>query len=326
MTAPITIDPSLFADDAITPETRRFNDEVEAQLKAAPSIMELGAVRVRALRAAGVGVLANQPAHDMARWETASALGLDVPLRVFRPEGELRGVYVHIHGGGHTIGSADGQDQGLAAMAQMLHIGVVSVEYRLAPENPWPAPADDCEAAAVALAGDLAEDLFGTDRLTIGGESAGGHLAAVTLLRCKERHGIAFAGANLVYGVFDMAQTPSAARWGDRNLIISGPIMRWFGDQLLPPGRTEHLDLRDPDLSPLYANVEGLCPALFTCGTLDPLIDDTLFMASRWAAAGNETELAIYPGGIHAFDAFPNLAIAGEANARKLNWLDRVLG
>ncbi|WP_031553748.1 alpha/beta hydrolase [Parvularcula oceani] len=322
----ITIDPKLFTEEAITAETRAMNDKVEAMLASQPTIIEVGAEKVRASRADGQGVLAAQPFSDMAEWKTASALGLDVPIRVFHPGGDLRGVYVHIHGGGHVIGSADGQDQGLAAMAKGLNIGVVSVEYRLAPENRWPAPADDCEAAAVWLAQGGAEELFGTDRMTIGGESAGAHLSAVTMIRLKERHGLTpFVGANLVYGIFDMALTPSAKRWGERNLIISGPIMAWFGEQLLPAEQFAQMDKRDPDLSPLYADLSGYCPALFTIGTLDPLLDDSLFMATKWATAGNEAELAVFPGGIHAFNALPGPPIANEANLKMVEFLNRVL-
>ena len=324
---PIEIDPAWFAEDSIAPETRAWNEKIEALLKTAPSIVELGAPAVRAMRAAGQGLLADQPSDDTARWETASALGLDVPIRVFRPDGDLRGVYLHVHGGGHAIGGADAQDQGLAATARMLRVGVVSVEYRLAPENPWPAPADDCEAAAVWLAEGGARELFGTDRMIVGGESAGGHLAAVTMIRLRDRHGLTpFVGANLVYGLFDVAGTPSVARWGDRNLIISGPIMRWFAEQLLPPAEWAGRDLREPDLSPLYADLSGLPPALLTCGTLDPLIDDTLFMAAAMVRQGTSAELSIWPGGIHAFNALPDLPIAGQANARMLGWMDGVLG
>ena len=325
--SPVTIDPAWFTDEAIAPETRAKNDEVEALLKDAPTIIEIGPEKVRALRGDGQGLLAKQPEHAMARWETARALGLDVPLRVFRPDGALRGVYLHVHGGGHVIGSADSQDQGLAMMAQGLRIGVVSVEYRLAPENPWPAPADDCEAAALWLAQGGARELFGTDAMVIGGESAGAHLAAVTLLRLKDRHGLTpFLGSNLVYGVFDLTQTPSAKNWGERNLIISGPIMAWFGEQLLPSATFGDHDKRDPDMSPLYGNLEGFGPALLTCGTLDPLIDDTLFMAAKLAQAGNAAELAVFPGGIHAFNALPGLPIAQEANLKMAQWIGARFG
>ncbi|MEM7739997.1 MAG: alpha/beta hydrolase, partial [Pseudomonadota bacterium] len=110
----LTIDPYLFTEEAIAPETKAINEQIETFLKTAPSIVDLGAVKIRELRRAGQGVLANEPEHEMAKWETASANGLDVPVRIFKPEGDLKAVYLHIHGGGHAIGSADAQDQTLA--------------------------------------------------------------------------------------------------------------------------------------------------------------------------------------------------------------------
>jgi len=93
-------------------------------------------------------------------------------------------------------------------------------------------------------------------------------------------------------------------------LVITTNLIRWFHENYVPSG-----NYTDPGISPLYADLHGLPPALFTVGTLDPLIDDSLFMHQRWLAAGNPSELAIYPGGIHAFDAFP-IALARKANAR----------
>ena len=84
--------------------------------------------------------------------------------------------------------------------------------------------------------------------------------------------------------------------------------MAWFAKSFVPAG-----NYRDPDVSPLYANLGGMPPALFTVGTLDPLLDDSLFMHGRWLAAGNEGELAVYPGGIHGFTGFP-VSIGREAN------------
>ncbi|MEM6746479.1 MAG: alpha/beta hydrolase [Pseudomonadota bacterium] len=321
----ITIDPYLFTEEAIAPETQAMNDQIEAFLKAAPSIIDLGAPKVRELRRAGQGVLANQPEHKIASWGTAIANGLDVPVRIFKPAGDLEGVYLHIHGGGHAIGSADAQDQTLATLAETLSFGVVSVEYRLAPENIWPAPADDCEAAALWLV-ENANALFGTDKVTIGGESAGGHLAAVTIVRLKHRHGMSpFSGANLVYGAYDFSGTPTLKSWGDRNLIISQTIVDYFAEQLLPAATFPDLDRKDPDMSPLYADLSGLCPALFSVGTLDPILDDTLFMAPRWLASGNKTELAIYSGGIHAFDMIPGLPLAEEFHQRVYKFLGEVV-
>lgn len=315
--APLVIDPALFRDDAIAPETRAINDAVEELLAASPTVIDIGPQAVRARRAEGTGgPLDVQPAHPMARWETASNGDETVPVRIFRPEGELRGVYLHIHGGGWALGSAAAQDQTLAAMAERLNIGIASVEYRLAPEHPWPAPADDCETAARWLIRE-AHDIFGTGRIVIGGESGGAHLSAVTMLRLRDRHGLMpFAGANLIYGMFDLGGLPSVHNWGTRNLVLNTPILKYFRDQLLPPEQYGVEDHRHPDISPLYGKLDHLCPALFSVGTLDPLIEDSILMATRWAAAGNPAELEIYPGGIHVFDMFPDLPIAIEANAR----------
>jgi len=316
----LTIDPAVFRPDAISPETQAINDKIETFLKEAPSIMDLGPVVVRELRAKGEGLLSKQPEHEMARWETAKALGLEVPVRIFKPAGDLRGVYLHIHGGGHTIGTADSQDQTLAALAQRAAVAVVSVEYRLAPENAWPLPADDCEAAAVWLF-KHAKDLFGTDQIVVGGESAGGHLSAVTVLRLRDKHSHAFAGANLVYGIYDCSETPSLRNWGDRNLVLNTAIVRWFAEQLRSSDEAKAIAVDDPSISPLYADLSGLCPALFSVGTLDPLLDDTLFMAPRWMAAGNKTELEIYPGGIHAFDQIPGLPLAAQFHERAATFI-----
>ncbi len=312
--SPLSIDPALFAEEAITEETARAVAAVEAFLKTIPPIYEIGAVIVRESRKNGEGLLGMQPLSDIAEWRTINANGLEVPIRVFTPE-TINGVYLHIHGGGHTIGSADSHDQMLEKLAKETNQAVVSVEYRLAPEHPWPAGPDDCEAAACWLA-DKMKSEFGTQVLTTGGESAGAHLAAVTMLRMRDKHGFTgYHGANLVYGVFDLSMTPSLRNWGERNLVLNRKICEWFGDNLLPPDQYSLEAKRDPEISPLYAKLHDLPPALFTVGTLDPIIDDTLFMAQHWLRSGLETQLEIYPGGIHAFDAMP-IPIARQAHAR----------
>ena len=127
-----------------------------------------------------------------------------------------------------------------------------------------------------------------------------------------------FAAANLVFGAFDLTGTPSRRLWGERDLVLSGPLMDWFADCFLP-GMTES-DRRDPDISPLYADLRDLPPALFSCGTLDPLLDDSLFMESRWRAAGNETRLSLWPEGVHAYTAFP-IEIGKRSRAEQSEFL-----
>ncbi len=194
----------------------------------------------------------------------------------------------------------------------------MSVEYRLAPENPYPAAPDDCEAAALWALRE-AERRFGTGRLAIGGESAGAHLAVVTLLRLRDRHGLTpFRAANLFAGCYDLALTPSAAAYGEERLVLNTRDIRMFTDGFCGPST----DRRDPDVSPLHADLAGLPPALFAVGTRDPLLDDTLFMAARWAAAGNRAEAFIGPGGAHVFHRFDS-ALTDDVLARIDTFLDR---
>ncbi|HZE05730.1 MAG TPA: alpha/beta hydrolase, partial [Solirubrobacteraceae bacterium] len=245
--------------------------------------------------------------------------------RIIAPEGEPNGTFLHLHGGGWTLGESDGQDVRLQRLARETGLTVVSVEYRLAPENPYPAGPDDCEAAALWLIGTAGQAALGAPGpRAIGGDSAGAQLAAVTLLRLRDRHGItdAFDAAVLQYGCFDLSMTPSQRLWGERNLVLSGPIMAWFSDQFLPAHEREAR--RDPDISPLFADLSGMPPAIFTIGTQDPLIDDTLFMEARWRHAGHGTELRIWPEAPHGFVALP-MSVADVAIAAEHDFVRRTL-
>jgi acetyl esterase/lipase len=207
---------------------------------------------------------------------------------------------LHIHGGGWFQGSADMMDAALERRADTLGVAIASVEYRLAPEHPYPAAPDDCEAAAAWLAKNAKGEL-GAELRLVGGESAGAHLSAVTCLRMRDRHGFRFAGANLVYGAYDLSGVPSHHAFDGRGLVLDGRAIEAFTEMFVPDASLR----RHPDVSPLYADLRGLCPALFTVGTLDPLLDHSLFLWTRWLAAGNRAELEVFPGGPHGFDAFP---------------------
>jgi acetyl esterase/lipase len=115
--------------------------------------------------------------------------------------------------------------------------------------------------------------------------------------------------------------TPSQRQFGNTRLVLRTIDMQQFYNAFLP----DVTDRRVPDISPLYADLKGLCPALFTVGTKDALLDDTLFMHARWVAAGNEAELAIYPGGAHGFTLFPN-GLADKAAERMDEFLKGVVG
>ncbi|MDR3536268.1 MAG: alpha/beta hydrolase [Acetobacteraceae bacterium] len=304
-------DPALFRPEAVAPEIARLNQLMIALMTPMPEWWVVGAEATRQARRRGDGPFPAPVVSPRARTiEIAGKDGNTIPLRVIEPANP-RGVYLHIHGGGWVLGGADMQDPMLERIADTTGLAVVSVEYRLAPEYPYPAGPDDCETAAVWLVQNAARE-FGSDVLTIGGESAGGHLSAVTLLRLRDRHGYTgFRGANLAYGAFDLGMTPSQRAFGDTRLVLRTIDMQQFYNAFLPT----LTDRRVPDVSPLYADLKGLCPALFSVGTADALLDDTLFMHGRWIAAGNPAELAVYPGGAHGFTLFPNV-LADTAGVR----------
>ena len=312
--------PLDFAPESQTDETRAVNEQIVAAMTGMADWWEVGAEETREARRRGEGPFPPTPTSERAITRTIKAPGgHDIPLRIIAPANP-RGVYFHIHGGGWVLGAADQQDPMLERIAANAGLACVSAEYRLAPEHPYPAGPDDCEAAALWLARDAKAE-FGTEKLTIGGESAGGHLSAVTLLRLRDRHGYTgFRGANLVFGAYDLGMTPSQHAFGDNERLVLRTVdIKQFGAAFIPAG----VDRRDPDISPLYADLHGMPPALFTIGTRDALLDDTLFMHARWIAAGNQAELAVYPGGAHGFTAFA-CALAAAANARMDAFLQAV--
>jgi acetyl esterase/lipase len=307
-------------------ETRAFNAELERLLARMPSVHTVPPEQTRRARREGRGIYPKPVFLPQARTLEIEGPAGSVPLRIIPPEAESMGVFLHIHGGGWTLGGNDMQDPRLERLARETGLTVVSVGYRLAPEDPYPAAPDDCEAAALWLLGGQKEVPLGTASvLAIGGDSAGAHLAVVALLRLRDRHGItgAFAAAVLQYGGFDLSMTPSQRLWGERNLVLSGPIIDWFSDQFVP--NLEREQRRDPDISPLFAELSGLPPAVFTVGTQDPLLDDTLFMEARWRAAGSATELRIWPEAPHGFISLP-MTVADAALSAEHEFLRRTMG
>jgi len=304
-----SLDPRNFTAGAIEPETSAFNDQLEALLATLPPSYTQPIEVTRALRESGLGMWGPLIFSDLATVRAIPGPAGELSLRIFMPE-NVAGVYLHIHGGGWVQGRAHLQDGVLERIARACNVAVVSVDYRLAPEHPYPAGPYDCEAAAIWIT-EHAEREFGTNRIVVGGISAGAHLAAVTVLRMRDRHGYTgFLGANLEAGLYDLAFTPSVRRWGARNLGLNTQACEWFTNLFVPRERRS-----EPDISPLHADLRGLPPALFTVGTLDPLLDDSLFMYARWIAAGNAADLAIYPGGIHGFNNMP-LPLGIRASAR----------
>ncbi len=244
--------------------------------------------------------------------------GGNLALRIFKPD-TIRAVVLDIHGGGWSLGTAASNDIQNDNMARACKVAVVSLEYRLAPENAFPACINDCKAAAKWLVNNAMKE-FGTDKLFISGGSAGGHLSAVTTLYIRDSlHAIdKVRGVNLIYGCFDLSRTPSCRMATDSTIILNKKYMDDTYEIVFPGWSKEQL--QNPQYSPLYADLKNLPPALFTIGTADPLVDDTYFMEARWRLAGNKTSLAVYPESSHAFNFFPT-KMAKMANEKMYKWI-----
>ncbi|HEY2006354.1 MAG TPA: alpha/beta hydrolase [Solirubrobacteraceae bacterium] len=238
----------------------------------------------------------------------AEVAGRRVPVRILTPQsGPARGVYLDIHGGGFYMGWAARGDARNRHLADALGVAVVSVDYRLAPEHPWPAAPEDCETAAVWLV-EQAETVFGTARLAIGGASAGATLAMTTLLRLRDRGLVnAFAGAALEFGTYDMSGRSPAGR-----LIAEEPFIQAYAGHVA--------DRTEPDISPLYGDLRELPPVLLVIGTLDILLEDNLAMAVRLSASGGDVDLRVYPESRHGFTS-STTAMAGAARGDIEGWL-----
>ena len=253
-----------------------------------------------------------------------------VPCRVIvLPDGPTppRAVYLHYHGGGMVSGSPETMDIPNVGLARDFGVAVVSSNYRKAPEDPYPAGPDDAYAVAAWLL-EHAKDEFGTDRIVIGGESAGGYLTALVALRLRDRLPALFhrvTGLNLVFGVYDWSRTPSqrGMRPHDGPDILDPEGIEFVSECYLP-GMTDE-ERRAPDISPAYADLHDLPPMLVSVGTCDHLFDDSALFAMRASAAGNQVELFVAPEMPHAFFVFP-CGITTIWVERLRAWLQGVLG
>ncbi|MFD2237089.1 alpha/beta hydrolase [Aureimonas populi] len=305
------------------PGLAELNESIAAFHKSRPSLWSLPLESVRKARREGAGVFAAPRADPAAREASVQGRGGHaIPLRILTPQsGTARGTYLHFHGGGWVFGEPVENDERLRALCEEARLAVVSVGYRLAPEHPFPAAPEDCEDAALALAGGRIEGVP-AEGLLIGGESAGAHLAVLTLVRLRDGHGLApFRAANLIAGCYDLSLTPSARNWGEERLVLNTEDLKELVLRFVP----ESYGLHDPKVSPLFADLKGLPPALFTVGTRDPLLDDTLFMATRWLSAGNAATLSVWTGGCHVFQFFDAPA-SRSANAEATRFLMDALG
>jgi acetyl esterase len=238
----------------------------------------------------------------MARIEDRTIPGPARPLavRIYWPQGEaeVRPVLMYIHGGGWVICDIETHDHVCRALARESEAIVVSVDYRRAPENPYPAAAEDCYAALEWVAANAAS--FGGDprRLGVAGDSAGGNLSAVVAQMARDKNGPKLGIQVLIYPVTDYGYETASYQENAEAPMLTRADMTWFWNHYLgDPARGA-----EPYASPLRAeDLRGLAPALVITAQYDPLRDEGRAYAERLRAAGVPTTYSEYPGQVHAF-------------------------
>ena len=270
------------------------------------------------------------PGPEVARVENRKIPGPHgpIPLRIYWPNAgdpmKPLPVFVHFHGSGFVVLGLDNYDHVCRALCKGAECIVVSVDYRKAPENKFPKPTDDCWAATCWVAENCAELGADTERIAVGGDSAGGGIAAVVTQRAKAEGGPALAFQLLVYPVTDTREDTDLYREFADGYLLTANLMHWFFDCYF----SSEAEKSDLAAAPLRASdLSGLPPAMVMTASHDPLRDDGAAYAKKLSAAGVPTEYLNYEGFIHDFwVATARFDIAAEAQATACAALRRAFG
>lgn len=222
-----------------------------------------------------------------------------IPVRIYTPEGQGPfGGLVYFHGGGWVLGDLDGYDPLCRALCAGAGVVVVSVDYRLAPEHKFPAAVEDALAATRWVAQHAAELNIRPDKLAVGGDSAGGNLAAVTAIQARDQGGPGLAFQLLIYPVTSLSMDTPSHRENAQGYLLTHEMMVWFGQHYLPDeSYTTH-----PLAAPLLTeSLKNLPPALVITAEYDPLRDEGEAYAKRLQEEGVPAQLIRYEGMIHGF-------------------------
>lgn len=273
--------------------------EQMAQQPPAPGLWEMTPEEGREMYRAMRPLNPELPIHNCEDRVIHGSLG-DIPIRIYTPAGEGPfGVLMNFHGGGWVIGDLDTSDAVCRELATLAQVVVVSVDYRMAPEAPYPAAVHDAYDATVWAANNMHE-LNGNGKIGLTGESAGGNLSAVVALKARDQNGPQIAFQCLLYPVVDCDLTrPSYAANGE-GYLLETQTMRWFWDTYCP----DQAQRKEADASPLRAtDLSNLPPALVVTAEFDPLRDEGEAYADALQAAGNQVTAVRYDGMVHDFMA-----------------------
>lgn len=235
----------------------------------------------------------------------------NIAVRIYRPAAMAGPVptLVYAHGGGFVFCDLDSHDGLCRSFANLIPAVVVSVDYRLAPEHRWPAAVEDVFAVAQWAARNA--DALGGDsnQIIVGGDSAGGNLAAATALMARDRGAPALAAQLLLYPMIAATFDTESYRMFGRGFYNPRPALQWYWDQYAPSAT----DREHPYASPVNADLRGLPPAVVVIAGHDPLRDEGVTFTTALNAAGVSTSRLDYEGGIHGFMTMPMLGLAQRA-------------
>jgi acetyl esterase/lipase len=310
-----------------------FDPELAEIIELLPGVIEWGpAADMNEMRAA-MGALrpAVDPRDDVTR-EDREIPGRSgdpaVRVRIYRPvdAGEVLPGLLEIHGGGFIMGDLEMMDAFCDRVAAELRAVVVSVEYRLAPEHPYPAAVEDCHAALTWLAANTGELGVDPERIAIAGQSAGGGLAAATALMARDRGGPALCFQLLeIPELDDRLDTVSMTAFVDTPLWNRPNAVRSWSWYLGDDDRPGSVDV-SPYAAPARAeDLSGLPPAFVSVMEFDPLRDEGLIYAMRLLQAGVSTELHAYPGTFHGSGLVADAAVSKRASRDTFDALRRAL-
>jgi acetyl esterase len=285
-------------------------------------------LRKRMLSLPGASLLTGR-AHEGAEISEAAAVasdGTSIPLRVYRPRNAGREplpVILNFHGGGWVSGDVRQSEWWASSIAARADVVVVSVEYRLAPEHPFPIPVEDCYDATVWVADNAAVLGVDPDRLAVMGDSAGANMAAVVSLMARDRGGPSIAAQLLIYPSVDIgSDLPSEHENANAPILTSKDIATTPG---LYFHRSER-EMSDPYASPLRGKHHDLPPALIQTAQFDPLRDHGSVYAAALRAAGVEVRLTNYVDAVHGYVSLPGLVPAAkQALAEAVGFADERL-
>jgi acetyl esterase len=247
-----------------------------------------------------------------------------IPARIYTPKNPrqtdgLAPALVFFHGGGWVIGDLDSHDVVCRKLADEGRLIVISVDYRLAPEHKFPAAVDDSIAATKWIAGNARQLGIDASRLIVGGDSAGGNLAAVVAIAARDGNGPAIAGQVLIYPATDFAMTHPSHSEPETSILLTHSVIKWFRDHYLNGAA----DVHDWRASPARAKtLIGLPPAYVLTAGADPLRDEGDEYAARLKEAGVAVTYRHFPGQFHGFFTMGKLLQQANVAASEIGaWL-----